>query len=249
MSHTPDNSAENLNDTTQVPVKILDRLKKMLALANNAGATEGERDTALSMVHNIMAKYNLDMAEIEAHHSKGKVDDNVVIDSEVFYGRPWAISIAHSVATLMFCTYFSTRSTVKNMAGHNFVGTSANVMAAKMMAKFLIEGTLFEARRQSRELGEGSAWRRSFGMGASHKIYHRCAALKAETAQAPVPGTALVLTDVYKAAEARNELAIRSFGVELRSAPSRAKKTANTEAYTRGAAHGSKVNLGQNIKG
>jgi len=46
--------------------KVLARLKKCLILANNEGATEGERDTAMKHAHAILAKYNLSIAEAEA---------------------------------------------------------------------------------------------------------------------------------------------------------------------------------------
>lgn len=43
---------------------ILEKVKKLLALAGNAGATEGERDNALRMAHGLLAKHNLDMADL-----------------------------------------------------------------------------------------------------------------------------------------------------------------------------------------
>ena len=46
---------------------ILDRVKKMLAIANDSAASEGECDNALRMAHNTLAKHNLDMADLNAH--------------------------------------------------------------------------------------------------------------------------------------------------------------------------------------
>ena len=43
--------------------KILARVRKLLNLANNAAATEGERDNAMRMAHATLAKYNLSLAE------------------------------------------------------------------------------------------------------------------------------------------------------------------------------------------
>ena len=44
--------------------KVLERIKKMLTLGNDAGATEAERETALRMAYNVMAKYNLTIADL-----------------------------------------------------------------------------------------------------------------------------------------------------------------------------------------
>ena len=43
--------------------RALARVRKMLALANDAAATEGERENALRMAHATLAKYNLELAE------------------------------------------------------------------------------------------------------------------------------------------------------------------------------------------
>ena len=48
--------------------KILDKVKKLLAVANNEAATEGERDNALRMAHNMLAKHNLAMADLDEHN-------------------------------------------------------------------------------------------------------------------------------------------------------------------------------------
>lgn len=72
------------NDSEKI--KILGRIRKMLALANNEGASEGERDNALRMAHATLAKYNLDMAEVE---SSGKPQQEArAIVKKQYYGRP-----------------------------------------------------------------------------------------------------------------------------------------------------------------
>lgn len=248
---------DNATDAVEVPERVLARLQKILALSKDPGATEAERDTALTMAFNLMSKYKISEAELDASSKQKKVGEKSVIESEEFYGRPWALTIANAVAKLLFCHYFFNKSSKKNMALHSFVGTPSDVLAAKTLARFLIEGTLSEARRQSRAINEGSAWRRSFGVGASHKIYWRCNDLRQEAVEGKnqsqveyKSGTssALVLLNAYEDAETRNQNYLVEIGMKLRAAPSRAKKTANPSAYGKGAEHGSKVNLGLNLK-
>lgn len=45
--------------------KIINRVKKMMALANDPAASDGERENALRMSYAILAKYNLDMTDVE----------------------------------------------------------------------------------------------------------------------------------------------------------------------------------------
>jgi len=48
------------------PNPIIEKIKKLLALAADSGATEGERDNAIRMAHGLLAKHNLDMAQVTA---------------------------------------------------------------------------------------------------------------------------------------------------------------------------------------
>jgi len=86
--------------------KLINRIQKMLALAHDKAATEGERDTALSMVYKLLAKHNLTMADV------GKGGEQRVQASELFYGRPWATQVCLTVGQLFFCEYFLVRSSV-----------------------------------------------------------------------------------------------------------------------------------------
>jgi hypothetical protein len=52
--------------------KVLARVKKMMTLATDAGASEGERENALRMAHATLAKYNLTMSEAEATGKKSE---------------------------------------------------------------------------------------------------------------------------------------------------------------------------------
>ena len=46
--------------------RVLEKVKKLLALANDRGATEGESQTALLMAQKIMAENNLTIKDVEA---------------------------------------------------------------------------------------------------------------------------------------------------------------------------------------
>ena len=73
--------------------KGLERVKKMLTLANDAGATEGERDNALRMAHATLAKHNLTLSEAEA---AGSTPEEKRCDGAIeTRNMPWARRTAH----------------------------------------------------------------------------------------------------------------------------------------------------------
>jgi hypothetical protein len=88
--------------------KIFERIKKMLALANDLAASEGERENALRMAYNTMAKYNLDMAAVEAHGKKAEEQRiNFQNDS---WSWLWARQVNQIIGRLFFCKYYYGRS-------------------------------------------------------------------------------------------------------------------------------------------
>jgi hypothetical protein len=238
--------------TPQEKAKIIEKMRAIMALGKDAGATEGERDAAMHHLTKLMAKHNIDLAEVEGARpmSEQEIMEGHVLEKHEFYGRPWARTIVNAAAKLMFCTYFSYDSSKKNMALHTFCGTPENVAAAVILAKFLVEGVYSEGSRQARiqDPNHASAWRRSFGAGAGVKIYQRVKELMAAPATEYKGGTALALTSVYQQADERNRMVLaQKYGVTLRSRNSSAKSTVDENAFAAGKAHGAKMNLGRNL--
>lgn len=97
--------------------KIINRIKKLMALAADPAASDGERDNALRMAHATMLKYNIDSAQVQGQ-AQGPQEGRKINTAE-FYGRPWAISLASSIADLFFCNYHYRRSLKKNHVFHN----------------------------------------------------------------------------------------------------------------------------------
>jgi len=192
--------------------RILSRVRKMLALANDAGATEGERDNAMRMAHATLAKYNLDLASAEA---SGKRNDDEPRGSHeaTFYGRPWARQVCKSAADLFFCEYVYTGATKGKDTRHYFIGRESNSITAAEMAQYLVESIAREARRAARDAYAGNTYLRSFALGAAARIRERVREIiAASRSQASSgPGTAIVLASLYDLERVRNsqEIAVR----------------------------------------
>lgn len=222
--------------------KIINRVKKMLALGNDSAATEGERDNALRMVHNILAKYNLSMADIADEEQEERVRERME-----FYGRPWARTVAYASAELFFCKYFY-RPSGKNKSVHSFVGRISNVATATEMAKYLINSIKREAGRKARELGQGTPYRRAFSTGAANKVWDRVKELQTQDIPDEATGRALVVVPLYKSEQKANQAFLETLGVEL-TRTSRKGKPLLAGAYHAGSRYGSTLNLSQQLGG
>jgi hypothetical protein len=180
--------------------RILERVRKMLRLANNAGATEGERDNAMRMAHATLAKYNLDLAAVESDgKSEGGAAEQRIEQGSQFPGFPWARQIAESIAELFFCAYLyaGKGSTTR----HFFIGKHSNAVTASLVAEFVVRSVNREAgrfTRANRERVQGAfgisgerqrlfgigGTERDFGWGAAVHIRKRVSELRTDARQA-----------------------------------------------------------------
>src|ERR1700733_3738020 len=163
--------------------KILEPVRKMLRLANDAGATEGERDNAMRMAHATLAKYNLDLAAIESTTQTHNPDEPRIETVGTFGGWPWARSVCHSVAELFFCSYIYSKGQSAWKTHHYFIGRTSNATTAAIVAEFVVGAVSREAQRLARECYGGAGFVRSFGWGAASRVRERVQQLKQDKQQ------------------------------------------------------------------
>lgn len=231
--------------------RIIERIRKMLALANDAGATEGERDNAMRMAHATLAKYNLDIAMIEASGTKKAKGEERTKEVGTFYGRPWARNVCVSVAKLMFSEYVYVSAKRATDTGHYFIGRHSNAITATELARFVVESILREAKRHERSHGGGWATVRAFAWGAARRIGERVEEIRADAEKEPVTvptgGTALVLASVYAIEAEQNALAVATYFPTLRTGRS-GKGVYDSDAYGAGKAYGGSISLNPQLK-
>lgn len=232
--------------------RILSRIKKMLALANDAAATEGERDNALRMAHATLAKYNLSMAQVDA--TGGISEDRIAGEFEL-REYAWMRSVAQAIGNLFFCIMFYQRTQVKH-ARYVFVGKESNARTAVEMTRFILNSIDREGMRCARDIpGEsprGNYWR-SFCKGAAARIYQRCQELvkasASQTTEQGTPGTALVLASVYQTEAQANALVLRDkMGIHLRTRTSRQQRP-GLDGFLAGQEYGNRIQLHKQIRG
>lgn len=216
--------------------RIIERVRKMLALAQDSGASEGERDNALRMAHATLAKYNLSMAALEQKGQRGEDRGALKV---VYYSRPWAKAISRSMAKLFSCEYIIGETVGRRGGYHIFVGLDSNAATASEMASWLIRVILKESRRSEDNSGD----RRSFAWGAAYRIDDRVNDLLKKSND--VDSQALT---VWSGEEEKRNKDWISSNMSTRRIVTRSKAIDHSAA-SRGREYGDKVSLNRQLNG
>jgi len=87
------------NGTTTLDSKILETIQKLLALVADKAATQGEIENATRKVQEILFKYNLSMADVDAHVRP----EEVLVDDEVIdFSESWKKSEGNWISSLYY---------------------------------------------------------------------------------------------------------------------------------------------------
>ena len=221
--------------------EIVVKIRKMMALANDAGASDGERDNAMRMAYNIMAKYNL----AEGDLTEKEIRQLLALGGDV---APYARRIANALAGMFFCNYYTEKRGAK--LNHKFVGKAANVMTASLMADYVIKSIRKEARSAASKNGYPESWKTSFYKGAAATIVARCVEMidTQKTTTTKSAGTGLVLASVYESERIANDEFLSAQGVRLRSKVS-TEHRATAAGYNAGKEFGKSVSLNRQVGG
>lgn len=227
-----------------VKEKVLSRVRKMLALANNEAASEGERDNALRMAHAALAKYNLTIGDAEVE-GEPRIEDKAQISP-----HPWARYLIAAIAELYFCKTLFYRYRDKRQV-HHFIGRQSNVATAIEMCKFIVASINKEARRKAKENPYTPGYERSFCKGAATSVFYRCKEIQStaeQQPQTPTTGTALVLASLYRTELEKNALVIAEKHGTLKQMKSKSR-AADHGAYNSGKQYGATLNLNRQVSG
>lgn len=159
---------------------IEERIRLLLNLAKDEGATGPEASLALERAHDLLRKHNLDMAEVEA----GGAPAPDVVDEE-FTMRPgkWRSSLINVVARHNYCNCILSSKTTMRIIGrpHNVAATVGmsiwlqGQIADLTIERWGIESTVTDTTNGLRE----QDWKDSFAFGITNKVNERLAAQKA----------------------------------------------------------------------
>jgi hypothetical protein len=256
---------------SDVSNRVLARFRKLMNLANNAGATEGERAAALHHANTLMQKYNLSLAELPPEQNDEAREEQKVTIS----GDRWIRDICGDIADLFFCKYLYSSTGTSGKTNHHFIGRQSNVITAMGMSEYLIKSIKREATKRYRTptTPEG----RSFCVGATRTLCVRIGEEKAaKVAQADkfttaraeteygmdevaketsadfagVKTTALALANLYKSEEEANALVVANlYGDRVQTKKYRQGGNLQANAFYDGKEHGKTIGLNQQVGG
>lgn len=229
-----------MQETVEVG-SISQKIRKLLALAEG-NKNEHERDAAMKLAMELLSKYNLDLASI-----KEGTDNFEVIEVKVFLKLdPWIRYVLHAACKLYYTSYFMR----PEFRGYfhdrkewhpTFVGSADNVEVTLDVAEWLINSIRLESNYLFFEPYE----RRSFRLGAAHKLYERACRLIDEEKQLGAAAGKNGLQVLRNKMEAANEKYQQ--GKNLKAFQSRGS-SCDGEAYGMGESFANSVNLGKNSK-
>lgn len=221
--------------------KILDKVKKLLALANNSAAAEGERDNALRMAHGLLAKHNLAMIDVQEREAMEGREKHLI---ETFH-MDWCKQVCNQIGKLFFCKYYVGEKLNATKGRHYFVGKQSNAITATLISTYVINSILKECRKNwSHNLAPES---RAFAIGAADKLRERVKAMMEETKIEDISTeNSVILYNLYRTEADANELFLKSLGTNLVDVKGRNTKV-NTAAYNSGKEFGDRINLNGQI--
>ena len=221
--------------------KIIEKIRKLVALGTNGGATEGERENAMRMAHALLAKHNLDESDLATAEEREKR----ILSSVIEYKARWVGVSAAGIAELFFCKVFTTKIPA-NYTGKNagkkciytFVGLESNVETAKLMLSWIIKSVMKEQRN--------GKWNESFCIGAGSRIQIRC--MEISQARKPISeGRGLMVIDMHDDERAKNDQFLKDMEIDLVKAKER-KQNLDYTSYQAGSEFGSKIQLNTQLE-
>lgn len=213
--------------------KVLDRLVKLMEMAKRG--TENEAEIAAQRAAEIMAKYQIEAADIEATIAgktkpaieQGRIDDN---DDKPKRVERWHSALLWAVADA--CGGKAWMHGRGRYQQFFMVGPKGSVDSAKYLYAMLEK----DVNRLSREAGRrhfepSNAWRRAYALGMVQRIGERLRAGRA-AAMKTATTTAMVHVDATKKAI---EVAFDSLGARQQKAGTQKRPDARTWGYHDGA--------------
>lgn len=232
--------------TDQVSDRILDKIAKVLALANDERGDQTTRETAMRQAYALLAKHNLSLADIDGRQPGGPGQERVeVAFKNIIY--PWARHLAQAISQLFFTKYLYVQGAGKS-ATYYFIGRQDNALTAQYITEYVIKSVFAEQRRLFRSTTNAQA--RSFATGVAQVVAHRCFVMRREAeaeSAAPSTGRALVLASLYTREQEENDAFVKAMYGDVNTAKDRSKEATDRAAYHAGREHGRAVNLSRQV--
>lgn len=142
---------------------IIQRVKKLLALAGDKGATEAEAAAAMERVHQLLMKHNLSMDAVNAVQDQGIVEESLDESNRA----EWKNMIWDATAELYLCIHYYRKHLNSRKIRHIVAGRPDNVQTVLQMAPYFIrsiqhrakDACMYRPAKYTKEFFQGAAFR------------------------------------------------------------------------------------------
>lgn len=228
---------------------ILQKIKKLLNLAKDSAASEGEVSNAMRMAQELMTKHRLSLAEAESvdlnnqsKSSRYATEAKFNLNKRTFYR--WEKRLVSIVARLMSV------EALLSFTGPIFIGVESDAHIAVEMYAYLRESALklrkeySKANPGEREQVGGALWDESYMAGLCNRLSERVTELKKEETKTQEKHTSLNALAVVDHSVIQQYLT-KNYPM-LRKSSSRGSKL-NASTFQAGKADGNKISLSTKV--
>ncbi len=208
--------------------RIIEKVKKLFALAGNDGATGAESENAMRMANALLSKYSLEMSQLTG------TDESVFCTwAEYNLKTPGTKSIIGSIGRLYNCRVIFDMNWTP--AKTLIIGSGAN----RMTATIVIDQILDQVKRETR--GEVASYKHGVAIGLNDVCKKIIAERKADRTEI-LPGTGLMPIDqMTQQANAADDFVSANFAG--------LKSSRSGKGSLEGRNHGNRLNPGARVGG
>jgi len=187
--------------------KITEKINKLLAMSDDNGASETERETAMRQAYKMMDLHNVSMADLEEEEFRA-IKGEAVITEYPRKAEKWRDHIHNAVATMTDCyLIYDPRNKVYIVSG-----TEENQAIWRLMTDYLLNSIVTEAKASYQhakidglDLSSPRTWNVSFGVGAAQEVYKRVNQYVVERDKRLIESKGTALVAVERSIELANE--------------------------------------------
>jgi hypothetical protein len=231
---------------------ITDRIQKLWTQATDKGVTESEAALFTAKVHELLARYNLDLSIVEQPTEEGCIEESVLSAGAL---KPWQTTLAVDVATLCLATCFQSTTYPQGRAVKHimFVGSKANIAMAKALFSHLLQAVprIRNEEKKAEGMTGNLRWGNSFDLGCSSRLRARIREMIAErkagisATLTPQESTALVVVAEHALAKARSAMVTAHPRMRTHTVRS---NYSSRDGYSAGYQAGGRISLGNQIQ-
>ena len=208
--------------------RIIDKIRKLFALANDKGATGAEGENALRMANAMLSKHSLEMSQLTGH------DETVFCTfAEYNLKTPGSMTVIGAISRFYNCRIIFDYNW--DIPKSLIIGTGANRMTATIVIDQLIDQIAKECKGQNAAFKQGAA-------DGLAEVCRRITTERKKDTTEILPGTGLMVVD-----QMAQQLAAASAFVEENFG--NLGKTRRKKSSAEGRAYGQGLNPGARVSG